>query len=99
MFYIVILLLCADTVACGLIYSESVEIRTLIPQTANGNDIVRVPGNPSSVPPIFLLCFDPVGSLVLTYLSRCLINSTSFKKEKQITEYKMYVLIFSVTIV
>jgi hypothetical protein len=63
MFNIVILLLLADIVACSLIYShESVGIRTSIPQTANGNDIVRAPVNPLSFPPIFLSGYDPVGS-------------------------------------
>jgi hypothetical protein len=57
MFYIVILLLFVDVVACSLIYShESVRIRTSIPQTADGNSIVRAPVNPSRVPAHLFSC-------------------------------------------
>jgi hypothetical protein len=69
MFYIVILLLFVDAVACSLIYPhESVGIRTSIPQTANGTSIVRAPGVPSSVPPhTFSLGLRPRGLTLMLY--------------------------------
>jgi hypothetical protein len=55
---------CCNIVACSVIYShEIMGIWCSIPQTANGKGIVRAPGNLSSVSPIFLGVYDPVGSL------------------------------------
>jgi hypothetical protein len=54
---------CCNIVACSLIYSHQIlGIRISIPQTADGESIVRAPGNLSSVSPHFLGVYDPVGS-------------------------------------
>jgi hypothetical protein len=78
---------CCNTVAGSLIYShEILGIWCSIPQTANGKDIVRAPGNLSSVPPpIFLGVYDPVSSRFKTHINRrksrefCNCNSVASK--------------------
>jgi hypothetical protein len=53
---------CCNIVACSLIYShEILGIWCSIPQTANGKDVVRAPGNLSSVSPHFSWGLRPCG--------------------------------------